>query len=122
MNKRRKIFIAVIAIMLFSYSTLASSIYAQDADETKGDPVKKLGRGIANTLLGFLELPKTIEDTGKKDGVGPAISLGFIKGLAKAVARTIVGVYETASFWIPVPEDYKPIITDPEYIFQKQGL
>ena len=38
------------------------------------------------------------------------------------VKRAVVGVYEIATFPIPLPKDYEPIITDPEFILQKEEL
>jgi putative exosortase-associated protein (TIGR04073 family) len=119
--KKRLIKTVVFAFIfaIFSCTILADYAFAK---EDKGDPVKKLGRGISNTMLGFLEFPITIEKVGKESGVGPAISYGILKGIVRAAMRTIVGAYEIVSFWVPVPTDYKPIITDPEYIYQKEGL
>jgi len=85
------------------------------------DPIKKLGRGIANVTMGWLTFFSTVEDTGKSDGVYAAVTYGILKGFAKAIQRTAVGVYETVSFPIPFPKEYKPILTKPEFPLGKEA-
>jgi putative exosortase-associated protein (TIGR04073 family) len=71
-------------------------------------PERKLGRGINNvtefTRLG--EIRRSMEQTALWDGVEPAYTTGFIRGLNRSVVRTAVGVYEIVTFPIP---DYDPI-------------
>jgi putative exosortase-associated protein (TIGR04073 family) len=100
--------LCVIALGLFS-----SFSFAQD-------PVKKLCRGVLNITTGFLEMPKNIRDTGKEDGLGMALTYGFIKGAFGTVRRMAVGLYEVVTFLIPAPKDYGPVLTDPEYFFGKE--
>ncbi|MFH1655834.1 MAG: exosortase system-associated protein, TIGR04073 family [Candidatus Omnitrophota bacterium] len=84
------------------------------------DPVKKLCRGALNTATSLIEFPKNIFDTGREDGVGMGVTYGVIKGAFHFARRTIVGLYEIATFPIPMPKDYEPILTDPEYFFGKE--
>jgi len=99
--------------ILFSGVMLLSDVYAQE-------PLTKLGRGISNATLGFLELPMNIQSVGKESGIGPAISYGLLKGAGRAILRTFLGIYETATFWIPIPDNFEPILTNPEFIFEKE--
>jgi putative exosortase-associated protein (TIGR04073 family) len=85
------------------------------------DPTKKLGRGVANLALGWVSLFTTIEDTGKSDGIFAAMSYGVFKGVAKFLQRTAVGLYEIVTFPIPIPKDYKPILTKPEFPLGKEA-
>ena len=84
------------------------------------DAFQKLGRGIANTASGWLEIYHQMEETTKKDGPLAGVTTGSIKGVLKATYRTLIGAYETATFFIPVPAGYEPIIY-PEYIPLKSG-
>ena len=80
-------------------------------------PVKKLGRGLANTVTFPIEIPANIKKVNESDGVIMAASYGLGLGLYKAIARAAVGVYEVATFPFPFPGDFVPIITDPEFFF-----
>ena len=63
----------------------------------------KLARGISNAGLGFFELPINIQKTGEEEGVGRALTYGLLKGAGRAFWRSILGAYEVATFWIPIP-------------------
>ncbi|MCQ9208093.1 MAG: exosortase system-associated protein, TIGR04073 family [Omnitrophica bacterium] len=80
------------------------------------DPMRKLGRGIANTLTGVVEIPKQVYQVSKEEHIGKGITWGFLRGLGLGIARTAVGLYEVVTFPFPQPADYEPII-DPEFVF-----
>lgn len=80
------------------------------------DPFTKLGRGVANTLTGWVELPKNIYNTSVQDNAFAGITLGLAKGAGMTLVRTGAGIYEIATFPFPLPSDYKPIL-EPEYVF-----
>ncbi len=80
------------------------------------DPFTKLGRGVANTLTGWIELPKNIYKTSSEENVLAGATLGLAKGAGMAIVRTGAGIYEIATFPFPLPENYKPIL-EPEYVF-----
>lgn len=81
-----------------------------------GDPLRKLGRGLANTASGWLEVPAEIfREADRHADIGGFIAAPF-KGLFKAVGRTVVGIYEVATFIIPLPSQYRPLI-EPEFVF-----
>jgi len=82
----------------------------------------KLGRGAANTLTGVFEIPKNMGDESKANGMFAGFTTGLIKGVVDMVIRELVGVYEIATFPIPVPAEYGPILEDPEYFPFKRGL
>lgn len=81
-----------------------------------GDPVEKLGRGITNTATGWVEIPKEIGRSIGKSGDMSGLVVGPLKGLVKAIGRTVVGIYDAVTFLIPLPRRYEPII-EPEYVF-----
>lgn len=89
--------------------TTATASFAQD-------PFTKLGRGIANTLTGWIELPKNIYNTSVEDNPLAGVTLGLAKGAGMTLVRTGAGIYEIATFPFPLPEAYKPIL-EPEYVF-----
>jgi putative exosortase-associated protein (TIGR04073 family) len=84
-----------------------------------GDPVQKLGRGITNVATGWVEIPKEIGRSVEKSGDFAGLVVGPFKGIAKAIGRTIVGVYEVVTFPIPLPRRYEPVI-EPAYVFENQ--
>ena len=86
-----------------------SVCFAQDA-------FTKLGRGVANTLTGWVELPKDIYNTSVEDNAFAGMTLGLAKGAGMTLVRTGAGIYEIATFPFPLPEDYRPIL-EPEYVF-----
>ncbi len=70
----------------------------------------KLGRGVVNTGLGVLEIPKQsikrAVDTGHPYGyVG-----GLFNGIGFFVLRELAGIYEILTFPFPVPAGYAPVM------------
>ena len=88
---------------------LPTAGFAQDA-------FTKLGRGLANALTGWLEIPKNIYSTSLESNALAGATLGLAKGAGMTLVRTGAGIYEIATFPFPLPEDYKPIL-EPEYAF-----
>lgn len=78
----------------------------------------KLGRGAANTLGGWLELPLNIQQRYAARDTAGSILTGAAYGVFKGAVRTGVGVYEVVTFFLPYPEDFAPILPTLEY-FQK---
>jgi putative exosortase-associated protein (TIGR04073 family) len=70
-------------------------------------PERKLGRGITNltefTRLG--ELNRSVEQSAVWDGPTTAYTTGFMRGINRSLARTLVGAYEVVTFPIP---SYEP--------------
>ena len=78
----------------------------------------KLGRGVSNFFLGWLEIPLNIQKRyTTSDTVGSSLA-GTATGFFKGAARTGVGLYETLTFFFPMPEHFEPILPTLEY-FQK---
>jgi putative exosortase-associated protein (TIGR04073 family) len=83
-----------------------------------GDPLTKLGRGLCNVATFPLELAAQPVKTKESDGPLAGLTVGVVKGIQMTVVRAAVGVFEVATFMIPCPKDYQPILTDPEYFLQ----
>lgn len=83
-------------------------------------PMKKLGRGVANCITSPMELTKGMGDAQDQSGALAGCTWGIFQGAFNVVKRAVVGVYEIATFPVPYPKDYEPIISDPEF-FMEQG-
>ncbi len=81
-------------------------------------PLEKLGRGISNIATCPLEIGKNVEAANESDGIFAAYSWGLLKGSADTLVRAVVGIYEVVTFPLPVPADYAPILTNPEYFLK----
>jgi putative exosortase-associated protein (TIGR04073 family) len=112
MDKNKTAVRVLVSFLLLSLVALAfysSQTYA-------GDPIRKLGRGIANIATGWAEIPAEIFRESDREGDVAGIFAAPFKGLAKAIGRTAVGAYEVVTFIIPLPRFYNPVI-EPEFIF-----
>ena len=76
----------------------------------------KLGRGLVNTLTGWVEIPKGIHETTQRSGVLSGLTLGTLRGAGYGFVRTAAGAYETVTFPFPAPPHYRPVMK-PEFIF-----
>ena len=95
-----------IAVMLAGMMTIAAPAYAHNPchsqQESYSDSVaSKFGRGFANTATGWLELPKNIMNTSKSSNVGYGITIGLFQGIINTVGRTLTGVVELGTFFVP---------------------
>ena len=105
--KRKSLIVLLLVLMIIN---MASMSYAQEM-------TRKLGRGVGNILTGWIELPKNVYDTSVDSNVLAGVTLGLVKGVGMTVMRTVVGAYETVTFPIPFPEDYRPIV-EPEFVIE----
>ena len=105
---KKGLIMAVVMIMVLAVATVS---YAQD-------PAKKLGRGLANILTGWIELPKNIYDTSVEDNPLAGLTIGLAKGIGMTIVRTGAGIYEVITFPFPIPEDYGPVL-EPEFVFSE---
>ncbi|NQT32314.1 MAG: exosortase system-associated protein, TIGR04073 family [Candidatus Omnitrophica bacterium] len=74
----------------------------------------KLARGVADVAVSPQELAKGIMRTTEERGPLVGFSFGTVKGLCNMLGRMAVGVYEIATFPVPIPADYGPVWNDPE--------
>lgn len=104
--------LTAIALIILMAVILASPAYCDDA-------LRKLGRGVCNIGTCPAELFLQTSRVNNSDGPMAAFTYGIIKGVVMTGVRAVVGVYEVATFPIPVPKDYGPILKDPEFIFEE---
>ncbi|HET6421679.1 MAG TPA: exosortase system-associated protein, TIGR04073 family [Geobacteraceae bacterium] len=123
----KRIFFAAMFIGVF-FVLVGTGAFADDEvrpieDHSAQDVVNgmgnKAGRGIANLATGWLELPKQIYVTSKESGTVQGIFLGPLKGIGMTVVRTLAGVGELATFFVPYPGFYDPYI-EPKYVWDKE--
>ena len=103
------------AALAFSALTLPAVAGAQE-----DTAASKLGRGVAGVTLGILEIPGNIVQETRTNGVLSGMTVGFVVGVGKFVARELVGVYEIVTAPIPIPRDYAPVLA-PEYAWNYFG-
>lgn len=75
----------------------------------------KLGRGVENVLMGWVELPANVEREYSSNHPVTTFTVGLTKGTLKGLVRTGVGVYEVVTFLIPYPERFAPVLPPLEY-------
>jgi putative exosortase-associated protein (TIGR04073 family) len=89
------------------------------AESYSDTAVKKLGRGIANVATCPFELTNQMQRVNNTEGPFAGATYGALKGVAMIGVRAVVGAYEIATFLIPLPRGYKPILKDPEFFFEE---
>ncbi len=80
----------------------------------------KLGRGLANALGGWLEIPLNMQRYYVPNDTGAGMFTGAAVGVVKGALRPTVGAYETATFLLPYPRGFRPILPPIDY-FKLQG-
>ncbi len=83
-------------------------------DVHRWGPFSKLARGVGNLLFGVLEVSRNIYNTSERDGILAGLTAGTFKGVGYTIVRMGTGAYETITFPLPLPEDYRPLV-QPEY-------
>lgn len=68
-----------------------------------GNPVEKLGRGVANVIFSPMELLMKPYDTAQEQGNVAGITYGVFRGVCYTVARIGVGVADICTFFMPLP-------------------
>ena len=102
---------------------------AKDASDvfSAGGSAKEMGRGLANVVLSWLEIPKGIQSKVREKGPNPSIFetvtgtvFGAGSGVVNGVERAVGGVYETAMSPFP---PYDPLMSPayPPYLFADDG-
>jgi hypothetical protein len=111
-----KILLSAVLLAGLALSAHADIIYP-DGFAPRSEPyaIKKISRGIVNTVLFALEIPKAMFDAGQSEGIldSQQISLTLTRGPHKAMERLQAGVYDLATAF----ESNKPLLhLEPEYI------
>ena len=113
MRKRATLLLAAAAIL----ANLSAQPCWADGDEADNTPLTKVCRGAINTVTGWVEIPKRIEQTWDTDGAASGLTWGLLRGLGYGFVRTAAGIYEVVTFPFPAPPGYEPVI-QPEFVFE----
>ena len=106
----RKFIVILIAVLIISNLT-TTACFAQE-------PLRKLGRGLANIATGLVEIPKQVISISKEKNLATGLTWGWVKGAGMGLLRTASGIYEIMTFPIPAPAEYEPVIS-PEFVFEE---
>ncbi|SFE82636.1 exosortase system-associated protein, TIGR04073 family [Nitrosomonas sp. Nm166] len=99
---------SLILSMLFLFSSQAIA-----ADSYFSNSAEKFVSGVTNAVTGWVELPKNIILTSQNEGPLYGVSIGTAMGIMHTVGRTLIGVLDAATFFIPT----KPSV-NPPFIWQ----
>lgn len=103
----QKLLAAVSVLALF----LGTVGPAQASESAGALMARKALRGFENATLGFVtEWPKTIYADGVDRGILYGITVGALRGVGVGALRTGIGIYEIATFPVPLPASYKPML------------
>jgi putative exosortase-associated protein (TIGR04073 family) len=112
----KKIFAIMVVICLaFSAQSMAQPPADQDV-YTGGGAFEKLQRGMLNLADAVVEIPGTMIRKSKREGLPAGMTFGIVEGAMNTVKRALAGVWEVVTFPIPIPENYAPILPDPEFL------
>jgi putative exosortase-associated protein (TIGR04073 family) len=110
---------AALAIPSPAPAVTSTSIEEASPQEIVGGIANKTIRGVANVATGWVEIPKQIYLTFSEEGPAKGLTAGPLNGIGMTLVRTVTGVVEIATFFIPVPGFYDPLV-EPEYVWQKE--
>ncbi|MDQ6954177.1 MAG: exosortase system-associated protein, TIGR04073 family [Mariprofundaceae bacterium] len=88
--------VTAVALLTLGSPALAAN-YASDTGE-------KFSRGLVNTATGWGEVPKNIVLETKNSNIFIGLTYGTVKGVVHTVGRSVVGVLELGTFFIPSSE------------------
>ncbi len=107
--------IALVAFIALFFSPITA--FAEPMDGGKG--FGKLTRGAINTVTGWVEIPKRIQETSTDSGAFAGFTWGLMRGLGYGFVRTAAGLYECFTFPFPAPPGYEPVI-QPEFVYSAE--
>ncbi len=110
MPKKSAVLVFLVGLLIFP--SVLPAAETMDA----GNGFKKLTRGAINTVTGWVEIPKRIQETSQASGGFAGWTWGLLRGLGYGFVRTSAGLYEVFTFPFPAPPDYEPVM-QPEYVF-----
>ncbi len=115
--------VTILSLTLSSFTPAwadSSSASASSAQVDYGTGVgQKLGRGLGNVAFGWLEIPKGIQDVGDQRNFIAGLTWGPLQGIGKALVRTVAGAYEVATFPVPLPPNFEPLLK-PDFVLEDQ--
>ncbi|MDA9101358.1 hypothetical protein N9K06_01635, partial [Omnitrophica bacterium] len=86
----------------------------QIVEVPRGSSQDKLKRGYLNIILSPIELAHEWSKVKKQNTLVPSWVKATGSGAAKMSVRALAGVYEMATFWLPYPANFQPVV-EPEF-------
>ena len=111
MGKLTKLMWVFLLLFVSSSHAIASERYGYGLGYGQGYIAmssEKFVTGIANAATGFLELPKNIILTTQEETIVHGMTIGLVSGVMHTVGRTVIGVFDVATFLIPTPPSIQP--------------
>jgi len=115
MKTENKIWLGGVTLILI----LTTATLSYGNDSIPAQIGHKLTRGMANTLTGWAEMPKQMYLRATEGSLAMGVVKGVMEGIGMTFARTTAGLYEIATFAIPLPWHYQPLF-EPEYVWQDE--
>jgi len=114
MGKGRRLGIVVVALIGFGSN---GGVAAEDSSPPYLQGAsRKLGRGLLNVATAPLEFIREPYLISQRDGGPAGVTIGVVQGLVSAVIRELAGLVEVATFFLPVPKDFRPLV-QPEFVY-----
>jgi putative exosortase-associated protein (TIGR04073 family) len=83
--------------------------------QTPKSPLNKLGRGLLNVPLFFMEVPASFIRVSRQRDISTGATVGMAQGVVVSMCRLATGLYDVITF--PFPPYDKPMMK-PEYVLQ----
>lgn len=112
MMKKLFVFLTLIAVTSLCLADI------HEPPKMKYTKERKLGRGIANLIYGWTEIPMTMVRWGEQQEQSAGIwTAGFIQGVQRAGVRYKYGIYEVINWHKPLYKDsYRPPYASINYL------
>ena len=111
MRKERSRFFRVCqgTALLFLFFLLNFPVFAAEP-ASEGTPARKFQRGLLNVALSPIEISHELEKVKSQDKWLATWIPAAVQGTIGMTVRALVGIYEIATFAIPSPPDYRPVL------------
>lgn len=107
----------ILVVICFLFSGLAAAQPpSAEVFAVESNPLEKLQRGVLNLADAVVEVPGTMLRKSKRENPAVGFTIGAVEGVMNTVKRALAGVWEIATFPIPIPENYEPILPEPEFL------
>lgn len=112
----KKMTLGVLAVFLSLVFVSGASAEGLKSGFSFQGATDKFVRGAANLADSLVEIPGTMMRKSKNEGMLEGMTLGTVEGVLNTIKRALAGVWEIATFPIPLPENYEPILSEPEFL------
>ena len=115
MKLTTRISLAALVLTVFAAPAMAASSDGDREATVFGQMLHKLGRGLINVVTAVVEIPRQVSTEWTRTDPITGLVVGGVKGVAWGFTRFVTGLYETATFPIPVPDNYE-VMLEPEFV------